>query len=201
MKIGIFGGSFDPIHNGHLYMAQQVLKEYELDKIILIPAGHSPNKSEKEMTPADRRLKMVQIAVESKKYLTVSSIEVDSTERSYTYRTMQKLSEIYPNDDLYFIMGADSLDYFDQWYHPEIICQLATVLVVNRDDFSAEDLSNKIKQIQCLFPADIRIVHCEKYDISSHELRDMIKNGENVSDYIPRDVLSYIKEKNLYRGV
>ncbi len=201
MKIGIFGGSFDPIHNGHLYMAQQVLKEYELDKIILIPAGHSPNKSEKEMTPAGRRLKMVQIAVESKKYLTVSSMEVDSTERSYTYRTMQKLSEIYPNDDLYFIMGADSLDYFDQWYHPEIICQLATILVVNRDDFSVEDLSNKIKQIQCLFPADIRIVHCEKYDISSHELRDMMKNGENVSDYIPRDVLSYIQEKNLYRGV
>ncbi len=201
MKIGIFGGSFDPIHNGHLYMAGQVLKEYELDKIIFIPAGHSPNKPEKEMTPAGIRLKMVQIATEGRNYLEASSMEVDSAKRSYTYRTMQKLSEIYADDELYFIMGADSLDYFDQWYHPEIICQLATVLVVNRDDFSTEDLSNKIGQIQCLFPADIRIVHCEKYDISSHELRDMIANGENVSDFIPGDVLSYIKEQKLYRGV
>lgn len=201
MKTGILGGSFDPIHNGHLHMAKQVLKEYELDKIIFMPAGHSPNKSETEMTAADIRLKMVEIAVDSSKNLEASSLEVDCEERSYTYRTLQKLSEVYPNDDFYFIMGADSLDYFDQWYHPEIICQLATILVVNRDEFSYEDLSNKIGQIKCLFPADIRIVPCEKYDISSHELRERIKRNENVSDYIPKDVLSYIKEHQLYRGV
>ena len=201
MKTGILGGSFDPIHNGHLHMAKQVLKEYELDKIIFMPAGHSPNKSETEMTAADIRLKMVEIAVDSSKNLEASSLEVDCEERSYTYRTLQKLSEVYPNDDFYFIMGADSLDYFDQWYHPEIICQLATILVVNRDEFSYEDLSNKIGQIKCLFPADIRIVPCEKYDISSHELRERIKRNKNVSDYIPKDVLSYIKEHQLYRGV
>ena len=200
MKIGILGGSFDPIHNGHLHMAKQVLKEYELDKIIFMPAGHSPNKSETEMMPADIRLTMVQLALEGTKNLEASSLEVDSEERSYTYRTLQKLSEVYPNDDFYFIMGADSLDYFDQWYHPEIICQLATILVVNRDEFSYEDLSGKIGQLKCLFPADIRIVSCEKYDISSRKLREQIKKGENVSEYIPKDVLSYIKEHQLYRG-
>lgn len=201
MKIGILGGSFDPIHNGHLNMAEKAYQEYDLDYVLLMPAGHSPNKSEDKMTNAFHRLKMTQLATELNNHLKASSLEIDSNERSYTYRTMEKLHSQYPNDQLYFIMGADSLDYFEQWVHPEIICQHATILVVNRDQFTENELSSKIRQIQCLFPADIRIVHCDKYDISSHELRRMILEGVPVDEFLPYKVINYIKEHHLYRGI
>lgn len=170
MKIGILGGSFDPIHNGHLHMAVKAHEEYELDEVWLIPAGHSPNKDEGKMTKAKDRLAMCRLAAAFYPFLKVSDIEMISEERSYTYRTIQKLKESYPDDEWYFIMGADSLDYFDQWRHPEIICSLAHILVVNRDEFQDEDLKKKIVAIRLLFPADIQIVHCEKYPISSHEI-------------------------------
>lgn len=198
MKIGILGGSFDPVHNGHLNMAEKAYQEYGLDEVWLIPAGHSPNKDESRMTPADERLAMCRIAAESRSYLKASDIEVASSERSYTYRTLQKLKELHPEDDFYFIMGADSLDYFEKWKHPEIISSLSYILVVNRDAFREQDLLDKIAAIQKLFPADIRIVHCEKYPVSSHEIRERLFHGKDVSEWLDDKVLSYLKEQKLY---
>lgn len=198
MKIGILGGSFDPVHNGHLNMAEKAYQEYGLDEVWLIPAGHSPNKEESRMTSADERLAMCEIAAESRDYLKASDIEVASSERSYTYRTLQKLKELYPEDDFYFIMGADSLDYFEKWKHPEIISSLSHILVVNRDAFREQDLLDKIAAIQKLFPADIRIVHCEKYPVSSHEIRERLFHGKDVSEWLDDKVLFYLKEQKLY---
>ena len=200
MKIGILGGSFDPIHNGHLHMAVKAYEEYELDEVWLIPAGHSPNKDEGKMTKAKDRLAMCRLAAAFYPFLKVSDIEMISEERSYTYRTIQKLTESYPDDEWYFIMGADSLDYFDQWRHPEIIGSLAHILVVNRDEFQDEDLKKKIASIRQLFSADIQIVHCEKYPISSREIRTKLMKEEEVSGWISQEVLCYIKEHDLYRS-
>lgn len=199
MKIGILGGSFDPIHNGHLNMAFKAYEEYHLDQVWFIPAGHSPNKNEERMTDAGKRLEMCRLATDSYEFFKACNIEVVSQETSYTYRTLQKLTMQYPHDEFYFIMGADSLDYFDKWYHPEIIASLAHILVVNRDEFSEADLNRKIEEIQALFEADIQIVHCEKYTISSHEIRDCIKNRENVNQYLSEDVVCYINEHHLYQ--
>ena len=139
MKIGILGGSFDPIHNGHLNMAKQALQEYQLEEVWLMPAGHSPNKIEADMTPAAIRYEMTKLAAETQNDLTASDFELRKKSTSYTYQTLELLQARYPNHTFYFIMGADSLDYFEQWAHPDINCKYAVILVVNRDSFQEEE--------------------------------------------------------------
>ena len=129
MKVGILGGSFDPIHNGHIHMAVSAYQTFGLDQVWLIPAGHSPNKDEEKMTSGEYRYEMCQIATKTDNKLYVSRMELDCPERSYTYRTLEKLVEQYPENEFYFIMGGDSLDYLETWKHPEIITALAIILV------------------------------------------------------------------------
>lgn len=163
MNIGILGGSFDPIHNGHLHMAKCAYESYALDQVWLIPAGHSPNKDEHGMTDAKDRFQMCKLAAQPYPWMTVSRLELDSAERSYTYRTMEKLSEQFPMHHFFFIMGGDSLDYFEQWKQPERIAKLATILVIPRDLFTIAALEKKIRLLQEQFPCDIRIVPCERF--------------------------------------
>lgn len=200
MRIGILGGSFDPVHNGHLNMARQAKEEYALDEVWLMPAGHSPNKNEKDMKPAHIRLAMVELAVSAEPYLKASDFEIRSKGISYTYRTMEQLTVQYPEDEFFFIMGADSLDYLEYWVHPEILCKNAVILVVNRDHFAEKDLLGKIAKINQLFHADIRIVHCGKYDVSSHEIRERIALGDACRNLLPARVAAYITENHLYQS-
>ncbi len=193
MKIGILGGSFDPLHNGHLFMAKNAYEQYNLDEIWLIPNGHAPHKDEDKMAKPSQRFEMCKLAEKRFPYLKACDIEITSEDCSYTYLTMQKLTAKYPEHNFYFIMGADSLDYFDKWRNPAIISSLCRILVVNRDEFSEKDLKAKIAQINELFPADIQIVHCEKYDVSSTEIRD----GEKLEDVLP-EIKAYILENHLY---
>lgn len=194
MKIGILGGSFDPIHNGHLYMAIQAHKQYSLDEVWLIPNGNAAHKESSKMADAEARLAMCRLAAAEYDFLKVSDIEILSTECSYTYITAQKMKEQYPDDELYFIMGADSLDYFETWKNPQIIASLCRILVVNRDDFSLEDMQKKIDRLNILFPAQIDIVHCPKIDISSTEIRNELD-----PKFLSPAVYQYIREHGLYK--
>lgn len=198
MKIGILGGSFDPVHNGHLHMAKSAYETGDFDEIWLMPAGHSPNKDEKDMTPAICRLEMCQKAAEGFAFLEASSFEVNSKDRSYTYLTLQKLTSQYPEHKFSFIMGADSLDYFEKWKNPHIIAKLCPIYVINRGEFSKDSLEEKITQINMLFPARIKIVPCEKYHISSSEIRQKLRKNQDCTGYLPKKVLDYIQEKSLY---
>lgn len=198
MHIGILGGSFDPVHNGHIYMAQKALEECSLDEVWLIPAGHSPNKAENAMTPADMRLAMCKLACRDNERIKVCSLEVNSDEISYTYRTLQKLHAAHPDDTFYFIMGADSLAYFINWVHPEIISSLAILLVVNRGNYSINDLTAMADEINGLFPADIRFLECPKYNISSRYIRKALCDGFDMQEQLPPEVLAYIRQKELY---
>lgn len=195
-RIGILGGSFDPIHNGHLHMAVCAKEEYALDEVWLIPAGHSPNKDETKMTSAEHRYAMTCLAVQNCEGLQVSSIEMESEQRSYTWRTLEKLHTRYPDIHFYFIMGADSLDYFDKWAHPERICQYADLLVIHRDDFAIDE---KMEMVRKQFHANVSAVSCEKYPISSTQLREMIKNDGDCARFLPENVLRYIAEQELYK--
>jgi nicotinate-nucleotide adenylyltransferase len=198
MKIGILGGSFDPIHNGHLHMAKKTMSEYALDEVWIMPAGHSPNKEESQMTCAFHRRKMCELACVGEYGIRTCALEIESAEKSYTYRTMQKLTKAYPQHQFFFIMGADSLSYYVNWVHPEIISSLAVILVVNRGEYSLEELEQMANQVNQIFPADIRFVHCEKYVVSSKEIREKIKSQKDVSDFLPERVLSYIAKNKLY---
>lgn len=193
MKIGILGGSFDPIHNGHLYMAKTAYEQYHLDQIWLIPNGHAPHKDEDRMANADHRMAMCELVAAKYEFLKTCDIEIVSEEASYTYLTMQKLTESYPEYEFFFIMGADSLDYFEKWRNPQIIAALCKILVISRDEFSEEDMQEKIARINRLFPADIFVVHCSKYDVSSTEIR----SGKKLDDLLP-EVKEYILEHHLY---
>ena len=129
MKIGILGGSFDPIHNGHLHMAKCAYEQYALDEVWLIPNGHAPHKDETQMADATHRLNMCRLVAEKYDFIQVNDIEILSEESSYTYLTLQKLTNRYPEHEFYFIMGADSLDYFDKWRNPQIIALLCKIFI------------------------------------------------------------------------
>ena len=193
MKIGILGGSFDPIHNGHLNMAIKSYEQYDLDEIWLIPNGNAPHKDSDKMADAKDRLAMCELVAEEYLFIKTCDIEITSKEYSYTYITVTKLQEKYPEYEFYFIMGADSLDYFDKWRKPEVIASVCKILVINRDEFSEADMADKISRINSIFPADIRIVHCPKVDVSSTELRAKLDKSDVLSS-----VYTYICEHDLY---
>lgn len=200
MKIGILGGSFDPIHNGHIHMALAACEKFALDQVWLIPAGHSPNKDEKYMTSAEHRFRMCELASKADPRLRVSRVEIDSDERSFTYRTLQILNEEHPENRFYFIMGGDSLDYFDRWVYPEIITKLCTILVMPRKPYSGSSLAKKIQKLNELYSADIRMIECEEYPVSSTEIRTRLLNHNPDERDFPNGVLEYIHEHNLYNG-
>lgn len=202
MRIGILGGSFDPIHNGHLNMAISAYEEFKLDKVLLMPAAHSPNKDENKMTSFEDRFEMCKLAAKGYYFLEVSDFENTFEERSYTYITMTKLKELYPDDDLYFIMGGDSLDYFEKWVHPEIIASKCTILVIIRENFEKKSMEYKISSIKKLFPCRIELVNCEKFNVSSSEIRKIIKeetvSSNKLDTLLSKDVRKYISNKKLY---
>lgn len=193
MKIGILGGSFNPIHNGHLNMAIKAYEQYHLDEVWLIPNGNAPHKDSEKMADATNRLAMCELVAQEYSFIKTCDIEIVSEEYSYTYITVTKLREMYPNYEFYFIMGADSLDYFEKWKKPEIIASICKILVVNRDEYSEKDIVEKICRINTIFPADIYIVHCSKVNISSTELRKQLAKD----DVLP-SVYEYICKHDLY---
>lgn len=193
MKIGILGGSFDPIHNGHLHMALESYEQYALDEVWLIPNGNAPHKDSDKMADATHRMAMCQLVADEYPFLKTCDIEITSEEYSYTYITVTKLQHTYPEHEFYFIMGADSLDYFDKWRKPEVIASICRILVINRDEFSEEDMAVKIHRINEIFPADISIVHCAKVDVSSTELRQNLEKSDVLAS-----VYDYICEHDLY---
>lgn len=197
-RVGILGGSFDPIHRGHLNIAQSAYEEFALDEVWFIPAGHSPNKDEKKMTAADIRAEMTSLAICDIPYFKLSRIEIDAEGTSYTYLTLTKLKEIYPDTTFFFIMGADSLDYLEKWYHPDIICEKAVILTAVRDEMNLSEVREKISALKKLFPADIYPITGGKTDISSSEIRAALRGGETDISLIPSKVLTYIREHHLY---
>ncbi len=195
MRIGILGGSFDPIHKGHIYMASEAFRLGGLDEVWLIPNGNAPHKDTSRMADAGHRLAMCQLAIKDSAYdfLRVNDIEIESQEYCYTYRTLELLTKAYPEHEFFFIMGADSLDYFDKWRHPEIIAALCEIYVINRDEFTQGEMERKITQIKSLFSANIHILQSKKYDVSSTEIRNG-KNREELTDSVKR----YIEQHKLY---
>lgn len=197
-RIGILGGSFDPIHIGHMNIARSAYEEYSLDEVWFIPAGHSPNKDEKSMTNGDMRAEMVALAIEDNPCFKLSKIELESEETSYTYRTLEKLKQFCPNYQFYFIMGADSLDYLEKWAHPEIICRNAIILVAVRDDCDISWIQEKTSQLQQLFSAEIYPVYGGYTQISSTILRESVKSGGWEDTMLSPKVMEYIRKHHLY---
>lgn len=195
-KIGILGGTFDPIHLGHLKLASIALNELSLDEVIFIPSGISYMKS--NVTDSSHRYAMTELAVKDYPSFSVSDIEIKRQKNSYSYETLEELNRIYPDADIIFIVGADSFINLDKWKFPGRILRAASLAVLVRDDVSEDVLSAKAEDYKRIFNAKVFFLYAPQIDISSTNIKKMIKNGESVQDLLAPSVYSYIKEHKLY---
>ena len=199
-RIGIMGGTFDPIHNGHLMLGRQAYREYHLDQVWYMPSGQPPHKKGNHITAAADRCAMVSLAVEKEPGLFLSEFETSREGTTYTAITLSLLREERPRDEFYFIIGADSLYEIEGWYHPERIMAMAGLLAAPREYGKAvRTLDEQIEHLRLTYNARIGRLHCGEVDISSHEVRQAVKEGRDVGDLVPPAVLCYIRGHHLYQ--
>ncbi|MBR5586380.1 MAG: nicotinate (nicotinamide) nucleotide adenylyltransferase [Clostridia bacterium] len=193
MRTGIFGGSFDPPHMGHINIAIAAKKKLGLDRLILVPTGKAPHKSTISENAEDRAAMCRQIC---KKFgFELSRYEVEKEGNCYTADLLADFAEEYPGDEFFLVVGGDSLDYMDKWYHPERIFPMCTVAVARRRG----DSEGKADFLKEKFGAKIVFLDCDYYNVSSTEVRDALKKGKSVSEWLLPETEQYIRENNLYR--
>lgn len=198
-RIGILGGTFSPIHVGHLMLAQGALDEYALDEILIMPNGNPPHKVNNHVLSGEHRRNMVSLAIQEQPKFTLYEYELGLQEPGYTSETLCHIHEEYPDAELYFIMGADSLDYLEQWHEPEEICALAHILVAPRDIMGIPTIMEKAKGLTESLGARIEILHLPALDISSTWIREAVSKGYHVRYYTTKAVEAYIEEQGLYK--
>ena len=197
-KIGIIGGTFNPIHLAHLAIARAALTEANLDKILFIPSGCSYLKDPDEIASADDRIAMVRLAIANIPAFELSTIEVDRQGNSYTFETLEELHRIDPDAEYYLIMGADNLFTMKQWIAPERIFDACTILVTIRGDKDDRDVLKQISYLQQKYQTVIRKIPFEKSNISSTSIREKCKGGHSITNLVPENVAAYIQEHGLY---
>lgn len=190
MRIGIFGGTFNPVHIGHVRLAENFKRELKLDKLIIIPTAVPPHKEAENIASGEDRLEMCSLAFEN--IGEVSDIEIARGGRSYTVLTLESLKEIYKDDEFFFLVGSDMLLCFRKWYRYEDILSMCTLCATDRDNAeSCRDAGSELfdKIIFCDFPKTV---------VSSSEVREKLGKKEDISLLVPEKVEKYIREKGLY---
>ncbi len=193
MKIGLFGGTFDPIHFGHLIIAETVRSDFGLDRILFIPAAVSPHKAKTSLSPAPLRLTMVELALENTLYFEASDVEIKRGGFSYTVETVQwfQESDNWKGNEFYLLIGSDSLLELGTWKDPDKILGKIPILVMERPGF---DSGKAEKQFQKrIVPVKVLFI-----DISSSEIRRRVKEGKSIRYWVPEKVEEYIRQKRLY---
>jgi nicotinate-nucleotide adenylyltransferase len=198
-RIGILGGTFDPVHNAHLAIARIARDAAGLGRVMLIPAGLPPNKAARELTAAAHRLEMARLAAEGMQGFEVSDIEIRTPGPDYTVDTLREINAANPGARLYFIAGGDSLMYLDKWRDPGKLLELASFVAVYRPGFPVEDMERKQEELLARFGGEILLARCEGMDISSTEIRRRVAVGESIAGLVPGKVEAYIFSHGLYR--
>ena len=199
MKTGVYGGTFNPIHNGHLHIVEEFRRGLGLDRVLLIPAHVPPHKTAPDLAPAGDRLEMCRLAAEKTPWLQVSSIELEREGKSYTADTLEELSIRCPQDQLYLLMGEDMFLTLGRWYRPETIFSLASVCTTPRSPDGLDALRQKALEYTGQFQARCFLEHIPYLPISSTQVRQAVARGEDVSGLVPQAVAAYMKERGLYR--
>lgn len=195
-QIGVIGGSFDPVHNAHISLAEHAYRELGLSKVIFMPAHIQPFKTDKEVTDEGHRINMLKLAIKEYPYFEVSDLEMRLGGKSYTARTLTELKKNY--DNIVFILGADSYMGLSSWYKPEIIFSTAEIACAVRDDVDMTDLVEKSEEYTRTFGAKTHFLKMPRTDISSTMLREMLSKGEFPQEYMSREVWDYICSHGLY---
>ena len=200
-RIGIMGGTFDPIHIGHLILGETAYHQFHLDRILFMPAGNPPHKKGRENRATDRqRVDMVRLAIASNPHFSLSLEEMHREGYTYTYRTLERLKDQNPDTEYYFILGADSLYTFDEWREPERILRACTILVGTRNHTSDEKLDRVIGELEDKYQGNIQKLESLNIDISSEMIRSWIEKGRSLAYYVPDQVIDYIQKNNIYKG-
>jgi len=199
MKVGILGGTFNPIHNGHLYMGENALTELGLDQVIYIPSGVSYMKNPDEILEGEIRLKMVELALEYNQSFSSSDMEIKRCGPSYSVDTISQIKESNPDWDIYFLVGADTAYTILSWYKTAELLSLCHLVVVYREGQSVEELEQQCNILRERFLADVILLSAPGICVSSTRIRQLIKDKQDVSEYLPEAVVKYIIQNNLYR--
>lgn len=197
-KYGIFGGSFNPIHYGHLMICEYIKEEMGLDKVIFIPTGNPPHK-ELELSAEDR-YEMVRLAISPNPDFEISDIETTRVKKSYTVDTIRELKKIYKEEKLYFLIGLDSLFQLKTWMKIGDLSQEIEFVVALRPGYlDKEEINKEIDFLRENFGTKVNLIKTPLYEISSTDLRDRIHEGKSLRYLIPKKVLDYIEESGFYK--
>lgn len=197
-KLGILGGTFNPVHNGHLQIAMQAKKYLGLDRMFLMPSGNSYMKKSSEILSGELRAHLITLAIEEYTGLYLSKMEIERPGNTYTCDTLRLLHKKYPMTEFYFVMGEDSLLSMMKWKEPETIFQLCTIVVAVRGDNSKSVLQEQIINLKKRYSGKIVLLPGEWIPISSSDIRKRIQQGKAVTDMMPPTVCDYIRKHHLY---
>lgn len=197
-KTGLMGGTFNPIHYGHLLIAENAYEQFGLDQVIFMPTGNSPHKDMSQILDARERMEMIRLAIADNPHFCCSDFEVQKDSISYTYLTLQAYHNRFPQDDIYFIMGADSLAYFDSWRCPDKISSLCTILAAVRDGLNIEELLPIQNLLQNKYGTRIQFINTPNFSVSSHNIRQRIQNCQSVRYLVPKAVEDYLSHHYIY---
>jgi nicotinate-nucleotide adenylyltransferase len=187
MKIGILGGTFNPPHTGHIVIAKEAKEKLGLDKVFFIPTNIPPHK-DKEDIDSSHRLQMVRIATQKNSSFEVLDLEIKRGGVSYTIDTVKELKQKYPEVDFYLIIGSDLANKFSSWKDYQELKNLVKIVVAQRED-------NPLKNT-----GDFKVIDITQIDICSSKIREMIRQGKSVDEYLDKDVKDYIEQHKLYKG-
>lgn len=198
-KVGIMGGTFDPIHIGHLILGECAYEQFHLDTVLFMPSGNPPHKANRpDGATARQRLEMTALAIQDNPNFSLYSGEMVRSGFTYTNDTVRMLKEQHPDTEYYFIIGGDSLMSFDTWKNPEIICRNCILLAAVRDHLAASQMEEKMTELRKRYGARIHMLYSTELDIASSQLRKWYREGRSLRYYVPDAVLEYMAENGVY---
>lgn len=198
-RVGIMGGTFNPIHLGHLIIAEAAYEAYNLDEVLFVPSGVSYMKDQSEILDAKKRVHMTGLAIENNPHFALSTIEIDRDGNSYSYETLETLRKQNPNTEYFFLVGSDTLFALETWKHPEILLPSCTILVAVRDGVPMEKMQEHAKYLEEKFGGSIKLLTTPNIEISATDIRNRLAQNRNVKYFVPDSVLEFIHKYDLYK--
>ncbi len=199
MHVGVFGGTFDPVHQGHLVLAEQCREQGRLDQVWFVPAHRPPNKLEQSLTRFDQRVEMLALATAGNPAFRIDELEKDRTGPSYTVDTLALLHQRHPGDDFWLLVGSDTLIDLPHWHEPRRLVELAGLMVMARPGTPVPSAGDLQAQLGLATPLRLEVARTPSLDISSRDLRRRVAEGRTIRYFLPRAVEVYIQEKRLYQ--
>ncbi len=199
-KIAIMGGTFDPIHYGHLVTAEAVMHEYQIDQVLFIPSGQPPHKTNSQVTSAEHRYLMTLLATETNPRFFSSRIEIDREGYTYTIDTIRELKVMYPESEIYFITGADAFSNILSWKNPEMLLSSCHFVAATRPGYSRQKAAPKIEAVMEQHADTLHYLEVPALSISSSEIRNRVREGRPIKYLLPETVENYIYKHGLYQN-